>query len=212
MLALVEVGRDRPVAVELDVPPGGVVEDGLLLGREVGGGAERVQRRSAEVHVGSAGGVEKRLAEARPVDRARGAAFTVDLACEPPRAHHVRRSEERGGHLREPLYLHRRLRLRRGRATFWEARPPTLFGMSVMIGEADRTGLAPSESPSVRSRWVRYVLLGFGAFVLLWFLVAAFLLVQAKRDIDAGIARLEEARDQLSPGDLVRGEGRAADR
>src|SRR5574341_825568 len=82
--------------------------------------------------------------------------------------------------------------------------------MSVMIGEADRTGPAPSEPPSERSRWVRYVLLGLGAFVVLWLLIAAVQLIQAKRNIDAGIARLEEARDQLSPGDLVRGEGRGA--
>ncbi|HUF85663.1 MAG TPA: DUF4012 domain-containing protein [Acidimicrobiia bacterium] len=76
--------------------------------------------------------------------------------------------------------------------------------MSVVMGDHD-----PYEPPSWY-RWARFALIGLGGVAFVWAVVATVLLVQAKRDIDAGIARLEEARDELSPGDLVRGKGRAA--
>jgi len=56
--------------------------------------------------------------------------------------------------------------------------------------------------------WKRRILLGV-AF-LVWLVAAALLLLDAKRSIDAGVTQLEAARDRLSPGDLVSGDGRAA--
>jgi len=76
--------------------------------------------------------------------------------------------------------------------------------MSVLMGDHD-----PYEPPRWH-RWAQVALFGVGVLVFVWLVVATVLVVQAKRDIDAGIARLEQARDELSPGDLVRGEGRAA--
>jgi len=61
---------------------------------------------------------------------------------------------------------------------------------------------------SERPPWVRNVVLGLIAAVVLWFLAAAVMLWQARQSIESGIDRLEEARDLLSPGDLVQGEGR----
>lgn len=43
-----------------------------------------------------------------------------------------------------------------------------------------------------------------------WLIVVVVLLVQARRSVDAGIDRLEEARDELSAGDLLSGIGRLA--
>jgi uncharacterized protein DUF4012 len=56
----------------------------------------------------------------------------------------------------------------------------------------------------------RRILLGLGLVAGLWLLVTVVMLFQARRSIDAGVQRLEEARELLSPGDLVRGEGREA--
>ncbi len=72
------------------------------------------------------------------------------------------------------------------------------------MGDADP--YEPSEWP----RRGRIALVVLGVVVFVWLVAAAVMLFQAKRDIQAGIARLEEARDELSPGDLVRGEGRPA--
>ena len=58
--------------------------------------------------------------------------------------------------------------------------------------------------------WKRRVLVGVGAAFLVWLAAAALLLLDAKRSIDAGVNQLEAARDRLSPGDLVSGDGRAA--
>jgi Protein of unknown function (DUF4012) len=56
----------------------------------------------------------------------------------------------------------------------------------------------------------RRILFGLGLIAGLWLLVTVVMLFQARRSIDAGVRRLEEARELLSPGDLVRGEGRTA--
>jgi hypothetical protein len=56
----------------------------------------------------------------------------------------------------------------------------------------------------------RRILLGLGLVAALWLLVTVVMLFQARRSIDAGVQRLEEARELVSPGDLVRGEGREA--
>ena len=61
---------------------------------------------------------------------------------------------------------------------------------------------------SGRPPWVRRVVLGLIAAGVLWFVAAAVMLWQARQAIESGIDRLEEARDLLSPGDLVQGEGR----
>ncbi|MGQ0802703.1 MAG: DUF4012 domain-containing protein [Actinomycetota bacterium] len=77
--------------------------------------------------------------------------------------------------------------------------------MSVVMGEHD--------DPYEQSAWgrrARLALLGLGGVAFVWLVVSTVLVVQAKRDIDAGIERLEDAREDLSPGDLVRGKGRAA--
>lgn len=58
--------------------------------------------------------------------------------------------------------------------------------------------------------WKRRILLGIGVAFLVWLVAAALLLLDAKRSIDAGVAQLEAARDRLSPGELVSGDGRAA--
>jgi hypothetical protein len=55
---------------------------------------------------------------------------------------------------------------------------------------------------------VRWTLLGAAAFVLLWLIASAVLLVMARQRVNEGIRELEEARRRLSPGALVRGEGR----
>ncbi|MGH9048251.1 MAG: DUF4012 domain-containing protein [Acidimicrobiia bacterium] len=65
------------------------------------------------------------------------------------------------------------------------------------------------ESPAPQP-WKRRLLLGAGVAFLLWLIASAFLLIDAKRGIDAGVAQLEAARDRLSPGDLVSGKGRAS--
>ncbi len=58
--------------------------------------------------------------------------------------------------------------------------------------------------------WKRRILLGIGVAFRVWLVAAALLLLDAKRSIDAGVAQLEAARDRLSPGELVSGDGRAA--
>ncbi len=52
----------------------------------------------------------------------------------------------------------------------------------------------------------RLVVLGAGAAILLWLITAAVMLVVARASVDAGVRRLDEARDQLSIADLGRGE------
>jgi len=51
-------------------------------------------------------------------------------------------------------------------------------------------------------------LLGAAAFVLLWLIASAVLLFMARQRVNEGIRELEDARRRLSPGALVRGEGR----
>lgn len=55
---------------------------------------------------------------------------------------------------------------------------------------------------------VRWTLLGVAAAVLLWLLASAVLLIIARQRVNEGIRELEDARRRLSPGALVRGEGR----
>lgn len=55
---------------------------------------------------------------------------------------------------------------------------------------------------------VRWTLLGVAAAVLLWLIASAVLLVIARQRVNDGIRELEDARRRLSPGAIVRGEGR----
>lgn len=71
-------------------------------------------------------------------------------------------------------------------------------------------------SGSARRRWsrlsprVRLGILGLGGIIIAWLVGAAVILVFARQSVNAGIARLEDARSRLSPGDLVRGKARDA--
>jgi uncharacterized protein DUF4012 len=55
---------------------------------------------------------------------------------------------------------------------------------------------------------VRWALLGFAGFVVLWLIASAALLVIARQRVNAGIQELADARRRLTPGALARGEGR----
>lgn len=59
--------------------------------------------------------------------------------------------------------------------------------------------------PRVR-RW-RWVLLGLGAIVLLWAVITTLTLMAARSDLNQGVDALEQARDELSPSDLIEGTG-----
>jgi Protein of unknown function (DUF4012) len=59
-----------------------------------------------------------------------------------------------------------------------------------------------------QSPLVRWTLLGSAAAALLWLLASAVLLVIARQRVSEGIQELEDARQRLTPGQLVRGEGR----
>jgi Protein of unknown function (DUF4012) len=66
------------------------------------------------------------------------------------------------------------------------------------------------EPPPAPNPWKRRILIGAAVAIVVWLVAAGLLLLDAKRSIDGGVAQLEAARDRLSPGELVSGDGRAA--